>query len=384
MALVYDPVSGRMREAAPPARREWTPGGGGQFVGGTPSNVPGGTSQPGSPPPAVFTPPPPKDDPRPAPNGGSPAPAAGLSAAEVQRLIDAALARQAADQKAQKDREAVAFLGDILEQYGMGELKDSINGLVQQWGNSSSVIMNNLRQTDSYKSRFKGLLSLQQKGITDVRNEAEYIGLESSYRQVFRDAGLQSYIGTAGSAPERDAIAKLVGDYSLSVNEVKARIGDAARVVATQTPTEVKDALQRYYNVAPSDLVAYTLDKNMAKDRINEMANAAIVGGLSSQVGLNAERGTAEQIAMMTAGNEDLNGAALAPRFAQAKDVFGATKRLAEIENSDLSTDEALQSEFDFATGAKKKVKDLQSRERARFSGTSAIQTGSLSRSTGV
>lgn len=313
-------------------------------------------------------------------SGGNP----GLSASDVQKMINDALARQAADQKAQRDREAVAFLGDVLEQYGMADLRDSINSLVQEWGNSSSVIMNNLRQTDSYKTRFKGLLSLQQKGVTDVRNEAEYITLESSYRQAFRDAGLQSYIGPAGSVPERDAIAKLVGDYSLSVNEVKARIGDAARIVATDTPAEVKDALQRYYNVSASDLVAYTLDKDMAKNRINEMANAAIVGGLSSQVGLEAERGTAEQIAQMTAGNEDLNGAALTPRFAQAKDVYGATKRLAEIENGTLSTDEALQSEFDFATGAKKKVKDLQSRERARFSGTSAIQTGSLSRSTGV
>ena len=38
----------------PPASLPWTPAGGGQFVGGTPSNVPGGTSQPGAPAPAVV------------------------------------------------------------------------------------------------------------------------------------------------------------------------------------------------------------------------------------------------------------------------------------------------------------------------------------------
>ena len=45
----------------------WTPAGGGQFIGGTPSNVPGGTSQPGAPRPAVVTPTQPGEEP---PGGG--------------------------------------------------------------------------------------------------------------------------------------------------------------------------------------------------------------------------------------------------------------------------------------------------------------------------
>lgn len=326
----------------------------------------------------VVDPPKPSDPPAGPPSGPT-----GPSAADVQRMIDGALARQAAEQKTQRDKEAVAFLGDVLEQYGMGELKNSINDLVQQWGNSSSVIMNNLRQTDSYKTRFKGLLALQQKGITDVQNEAQYINLESNYRQVFRDAGLQSYIGDAGSQSEQDNIAKLVGDYSLSVNEVKDRVQDAQRVVQQDTPAEVRDSLQKYYNISPSDLVGYMLDPTKGKDQINRLANTAIAGGYATRAGLDLTSTAAGQVAGLS-GTSDINTGGLSTQFTNAAVVRDATKRLANIESSDITDSEIVQSQMDLDAEAKKKVAGLQSRERARFGGTSGMSSSGLSRSAGV
>lgn len=286
------------------------------------------------------------------------------------------------EQQRQAREAAGAWLKNLLAQYGMGEMAGSVDALIQEWGPNTEVIALKLKDTQQYKDRFKGLLALRAKGVTDIANEGEYIRQESLYREVFREAGIQSYIGDAGSTTERDAIARLIGDYSVSVNEVRARVQDAQRVVADTAP-EVRDALQRYYNVSASDLVAFTLDPSRAKNRINEIANAAMIGGYAQRAGLNADRSTAEQIASLSGAN-DAQLQALTPQLGVARQVADATQRLASIESTDLTDSEILLSEFDLDQGAERKIKGLQSRERARFSGRSAMTTGTLSRNSGV
>jgi hypothetical protein len=292
----------------------------------------------------------------------------------------AAAAAEAA--KAEARQAASAWLTTILKQYGMDGMSGSVDALVREWGTNTQVITVKLKETQQYKDRFKGLLALQAKGITDISNEAEYIKQETAYRQVFREAGIQSYIGDAGSAAERDAIATLVGDYSVSVDEVRSRVQDAQRVVADTAP-EVTDALQRYYNVSPQDLVAFTLDPSRAKNRINDIANAAIIGGYAAQRGLNADVGTAEAIASLS-GTADVQMQALLPQLSNASIVADSTQRLASIEDTDLTDSQVLMSEFSLDSDADKKIKGLQSRERARFSGKSGITSSTLSRSSGV
>ena len=57
-----------------------------------------------------------------------------------------------------------------------------------------------------------------------------------------------------------------------------------------------------------------------------------------------------------------------------------STKRLADIEKGLLSAEESALSTLDLDIEAKEKVRGLQSRERARFGGTSALTSASLSR----
>ena len=274
---------------------------------------------------------------------------------------------------------AVSFMRDILAQYGMGDLANDIDRMVQDAGSNTSVLMNSIRQTQSYKDRFKGLTALQTKGINDIQNEAEYINLETQYRQVFRDSGTQNFLGTAGSAAERDAIAKLVGDYSLSVNEVKDRVTDAQRVVA-ETPQEVRDSLQKFYNVDPATLVSYVLDPTRTSTEINRRANAAIVGGFATRAGLEFGAGVSERVGEFFGRGGDISGTAIEPELTQIADVQRSTKRLADIEKGMLSAEESALSTLDLDIEAKEKVRGLQSRERARFGGTSALTSSSLSR----
>lgn len=288
------------------------------------------------------------------------------------------------DEERRQAREgAKAFLGNILSQYGLGSLSGNIESLINDWGNNTEVIAERLRQTDQYKTRFKGMLQLQQRGVPDIRNEAEYISLESEYRRVFRENNLTSFLGDAGTQNEYDKIADLVGKFSLSVNEVRDRISDAQRVVA-QTPQEVRNAFREYYNIESDSLVSYVLDPERASAEINRMANAAIVGGMAQQSSLNLGRGVSERIAGMRGGDQDLNADAIAPELTSIASTRNATSRLADLEKSVLSDDEVALAEMDLDAAAKQKVRGLQSRERARFSGSSAVNSGTLSRRGGV
>ena len=272
---------------------------------------------------------------------------------------------------------AVAMLTEQLGIYGMGSLVPDLDRIVRSSGNNASVAMNQIRQTKAYKDRFKGLLALQTKGINDVTSEAEYISLESGYRGVFRDSGIQSFLGAAGSTAERDAIADIVGNFSLSVNEVKDRVSDAQRVV-NDTSQEVRDSFQKFYNVDPSVLTAYVLDPGRTTSEINRRANAAIVAGLGVGSGLDLSAGVSEKIGSLFSGGNDLNSAQAQPELTIIGEAAKATKRLANIEQKKLSDDESALARLDLDLDAKTKVEGLKSRERARFGGASAFGSESL------
>jgi hypothetical protein len=319
--------------------------------------------------------------PPPAPAG--PGPGAGDPPPESQmdRYYRERGDREAAEREAQQRQErqtAASFLRGILEQYGMGSLAGQAESLINSWGNNLEVIAEQLRKTPEYRTRFKGLVQLKEKGITDVPNEGAYLQLESQYRDVFRQAGLRDFLGQSGSQAEYDAIANIVANYSLSVNEVRSRVMDAQRVAA-ETPQEVRDALQRFYGVNSQDLVSYSLDPQRTMTRINEKANAAILGGYAQISGLEIGREAAERVVGL-AGGEDINLEAVQRDVMGAREVRDATRRLAEIERGTLTDEEALTAQAGVDFEASERIRTLQSRERARFGGSGAFDSRSLSR----
>ncbi len=288
---------------------------------------------------------------------------------------DTYYANKAAEDKLERQTSAREYLRTLLTQYNMGSLAGQIETLIQESTNQD-FLAEKVRQTNEYKTRFKGLLALQSRGNTDVRNEAEYLNLETEYRGAFREAGLRNYLGADGSQSEYDSIADLVGKYSVSVDEVKSRIGDAQRVVA-ETPQEVRDSLQKFYNIDPLTMVEYSLDPARTQSKINSLANAAIVGGYASRAGLDIDVTGAEFIGDL-AGGSDIALQPLNTEVQRGAILRDATKRLADIEASQLSDTESLTASMGIDAKAQKKVEGLQSRERARFSGSSAFSSGAL------
>jgi len=312
--------------------------------------------------------------PPPPPGGGG---GGGTTGSTAEDLYYDALRADLAARRAAEREGAKSFLRGLLETYGLSSLSGEVDRLVGETTNEL-VIAQRLRETQQYKDRFKGLLGLQQRGVTDIRNEAEYLNLESQYRQVFREAGLRDYLGTSGTQSEYDSIAKIVGDFSLSVNEVRDRVTDAQRVVA-ETPQEVRDSLQRFYGIDPSLLTQYVLDPENTTTEIQRRANAAIVGGYAERAGLEFGAGVSERIGEFLGGERDIRGTQIEPQLTEIADIQRSTQRLAEIEQGDLSAETSALSALNLDEGARRRVRTLQSRERARFGGRSAITTGSLS-----
>ncbi len=310
-----------------------------------------------------------------APAGtATPAASSGPSAYDAQMDF---LRQQQAAEKRRRDAEAKTILTSRFKEWGgMEGIIGDLDRLIQEWGNNIDVILAKIPETETYQKRFKGLVDLRKKGVTDIRNEAEYLGLEREYRSVFREAGMRDFLGEDGTQAQFDAIAELVADYSVSVAEVRSRVNDAARVVADTSP-ETIDALREYYGIDVATLTEYVLDPVRTQDKINTLSNATLLGGGAARAGLDIDKGTAESVAALS-GNQDTNVGQFQSEFTKAAVVRDATTRLAGIEDTSLTDSEVLQSQMDLDAGASKKVKGLQSRERARFSGSSGITSSSL------
>ena len=312
----------------------------------------------------------------------APAVPAGPSAADIQAMIDKAIAADRAAATSRKNDEAKAILSGTFRQWGgMEGVISDLDALIREWGNNIDVILAKIPETETYKTRFKGLVDLRKKGITDIQNEGQYLSLEKEYRSVFREAGMRDFLGVDGTQSQFDSIAELVADYSVSVNEVRSRVNDAARVVA-DTSSETLTSLQEFYGLDVATLTEYVLDPIRTQNKINTLANAALLGGGARRSNLNIDVSTAESLAGLS-GDQDANIGSYQDNFSQAAVLRDATERLAAIEESDISDSEIVQSQFGIDATAIKKVKGLQSRERARFAGASGVSSSSLASNSG-
>ncbi len=281
-----------------------------------------------------------------------------------------------------KNKAARAFLQDMFSAWGgMEELLGEVDRLIREYGNQPEVLVAEVRTLEPYKRRFAGFLRLREQGVTDVRNETEYLNLERDYRQVFREAGMRDFLGTDGTQDQFDAIAELVADYSVSVNEVRARIGDAARLVASPDNLEAA-ALRDYYGIDTTTLTEYVLDPDRTMARVNEIANTALTGAQAARQGLDINEMTASRVADI-AGEGDLLPGQYQQTIDSAVELRDEVSRLADIEGSELTDSEALLASANLDQSASRKVRGLRSRERARFGGRSGITSSTLSRTSG-
>lgn len=271
------------------------------------------------------------------------------------------------DDKTQEKLGAKQRLKQLLESYGLAELVDVVNRLVETWGgNNDSVVLSYLREDDRYKKRFEG----NQFRIANkygALSEAEYIAVESQIRAKMRDFGLSDAFYS------NEKIATLIGG-DVSSDEVTDRLTKAKRIVDS-ADANIKNSLVNLYGAGMGDLIGYVLDPKLAAESLQRKINAGVVYGVAKGQGLDLDRNLSEQIGELTYGDERTARQSLG----QAGELARSVRRLGQIEPDITVTDtDVVEQQFGLDAEASRNVKKLQSRERSRFSGSSGAFSGTL------
>ena len=282
---------------------------------------------------------------------------------------------------------ARGYLEGLFKQFGF-DASDTTNlmGLVDEWirtgladAGTDAVLMK-FRDTDIYKRRFAGMAELIKRG--QAVSEAEYIQLESSFRNVMQNYGLPT---TFYDNPSD--YARLIG-AGLSPKEVEERV-----VAAKQSLNPlVAQELEQYYGVSQGTQMAYLLglvdEKGVAvesartQEQIRTQGRAAQIGAAAERAGFSMDRDYAERLGGTSVGQtvdpfQMGTLAQLEGTFGQARRIADRETTLAGIDNEAFDQRDALASAFGDEQ-AKLASERRARRERARFSGSSGVAGSSL------
>lgn len=280
------------------------------------------------------------------------------------------------------------YLQGLFRQFGFaaGDITN-LMGQVEGWIQSgladagTDAVLMKFRDTDVYKRRFAGMAELISRG--QAISEAEYIQLETSYRNVMQNYGIdKSYYDNY------DDYARLIG-AGLSPKEVEERVVAAKQAMNPLVAAELRE----YYNVGDGDLTAYMLGLTDAKglqlasarnqNELRTEARAAQIGAAAERAGFSMDRTYAERLGGTSVG-QNLDPfqmetmSRLEGTFDQARRVADRETTLAGIDNEAFDQRDALAAAFgdqQKALASERRAK----RERSRFSGSSGASAASLS-----
>lgn len=276
--------------------------------------------------------------------------------------------REAAEKVARQG--AMAYLTDLLTQYGLEALIPTVDALIKEWGTNTNVIVSKLRQTDAYMQRFKCNADRIKNGYNAL-SEAEYLSSEDAIKSTMRKYGLTS------DYYSRDKLATLIGG-DVSATEVDGRIGQAKKVIDNADPN-IKNSLVGLYGVGMGDMLGYVLAPETALEVVQRRVNAGFAAGVAKGQGIDLgglnDTSLAEQIGDLTYGDERT----LRAQFDNIGDLARSTRRLSGIDQEQIGDRDVVKGEFGIDTQAKQRTRRMQSRERARFGGQSATSSSTLS-----
>lgn len=274
-----------------------------------------------------------------------------------------------ADELEGPGRNAAAALIDLFTSYGLDTLAPKIVEFVQQ-GYGTDTVTLLLQETSEYKKRFAANEKRAARGMP-VLSPAEYLQVESGYRQALQAAGMPpgfyDELGDFTDWIERD----------ISPSEIQDRANTARQVADTVDPLQ-REALARI-GVSGDDLAAFYLDENRALPILQRQVQETFLAAERERAGFDYDLGVGQRL--FDAGVE----------VRQAREGYSAIaqtlptlERLSEIEQQDEPFTLAdMESEvFEQDPEAAQQRRGLASRERARFQGRAGTGTQSLSRDT--
>ena len=193
-------------------------------------------------------------------------------------------------QTQQNRADAFARLRALLGRVGLGALEGNVRDLIARGVTDDNAILFELRETETFKTRFKANAARAKKGLPEL-DPSTYVGLEQSFRETLRSNNLP-----IGFYDETDDFAKFIeGDVSPA--ELQDRIQQGYRKVLDADP-EVKRQMQELYNVGEQELAAYFIDPDRGVVALKRQAEAAKIAARAKEQGrIQLESATAEEIA---------------------------------------------------------------------------------------
>lgn len=267
------------------------------------------------------------------------------------------------------DRDAYLALRSLFNSYGLGSLAPKILEYVQN-GYGADTITILLQQTQEYKQRFAANDIRRSQGLP-VLSPAEYLSVESSYRQLMRQAGLPT-----GFYDSPTDFTNLIA-ADISPTEMQTRVGLAEQQTNLADPY-VKQALGQM-GFSQGDLVAYYLDPVRALPLLKKQAATSQIGAAALRNKLQFDQQRAEQWALQGVNSD------------QAQQGFGAisgflnqAEKLAAIYGQEYNQATAEAEIFGQSGEAQNKRKRLASAERGAFGGAAGAARGGFANRGGM
>lgn len=275
--------------------------------------------------------------------------------------------------------DARTLVADAMRAFGLDSLADWIMQNVVE-GTDAATVYLRLRETPQYKQRFPAMEELQRQARAGGRGytEADYIALENSYREVLSTSGLPARLWDSSD----DFAALMKGQVSPS--EVQQRV-DAAKEAVLSTDPNTRAQLLRLYGIDTQALMGYALVPDRGADEIRRTATTAIMAGMGAAAGLGSslsreqwERYSGEMI-QSQAGFGEIRSA-----IESAYAISDTQSRLASLEGERFTESDALDITVMKDAGKSLASEQRARREKARFSATSGISSGSLAGRSGL
>ncbi len=157
----------------------------------------------------------------------------------------------------------------------------------------NSVITQNIRNSEVYKTRFAGLIARQTAGLPAI-TERQYLDIELGFKNQLRQFNLVGTLGLSDEESFRSFASDLIGK-DVSVSEFNRRL-DQGQALMKDSSEFVQNAFEQFYGTRISEdlLLAYFLDPDIGLELIEDQLATASVGGAAFRFGLNVSRTRAE------------------------------------------------------------------------------------------
>jgi opacity protein-like surface antigen len=285
------------------------------------------------------------------------------------------------DPNAARRTSAFDRLKSMFSLWGLDMDGSGLAGQLQSWISqdySDDRILTDLRGTAAYNNRFTGMADLIKRG--HYITEGQYIDQEIGYRKVMNGWGLPTNF-----YDDPTDYGRFIAN-GVSISELDDRIKSAKTFLDEPASSEYRKALNSL-GVSDGTLLAHVLDGDRAQNIIQKEMKAAAFGGAANKFrfGLNADQmnqygGTLGDSYNRIGIDQRVQ---LESTLSKLSEQADSDERLSSIDNEAFKRSDTLDAEVGNDTVKRTAGQKRVQREQARFSGSSAFTSGSLSSRSG-